>query len=150
VIVSDYLINKMRRKIVPEVVAEQTLANLPAQASVADAALMMADRGVSSVVVGQHSRLEGIFTVRDLARRVVAVGLDPKTTRLADVMTTNPETIAPDELPIRALRRMQDGGFRHLPIVDSGKVVGVVSRRDFFPEESALLDEETHLWEHLR
>ena len=44
---------------------------------------------------------------------------------------------------------MQDGGFRHLPVVDSGRVVGIVSRRDFFGEEKARLDEETNLWERL-
>jgi CBS domain-containing protein len=140
----------MRRKIVPEVVSDQTLAGLPAEATVAEAVRLMADRGVSSVVVTEHKQLQGIFTVRDVTRRVVAEGLDPKTTPLARVMTANPETIAPDELPIRALRCMQDGGFRHLPIVDKGEVVGVVSRRDFFREENALLDQETHLWEHLR
>ena len=55
---------------------------------------------------------------------------------------TFPETTA-----LRALQMMDDGGYRHLPVLDRGQVVGVVSRRDFFGEEKARLDRERHLWE---
>ena len=85
----------------------------------------------------------------DMAYRVVAEGLDPDKTTLAEVMTTNPDTVSRDSAAIEALRMMQDGGYRHLPVVDGDKVIGVVSRRDFFGTEKARLDEETNLWERI-
>ena len=60
-------------------------------------------------------------------------------------MTSDPETISAEEIPLRGLRQMQEGGFRHLPVVADGKVVGVVSRRDFFSEDAKLLEQETEL-----
>jgi len=139
----------MRKRIIPDVVNNQIITALPKTATVAHATKLMNEREVSSVLIMEDETLEGIFTVRDVARRVVGqdLGLD---TKLADVMTPNPEAIAADEIPLRGLHRMHDGGFRHLPVVDNGKVVGVVSRRDFFAEDEALLDQEIALWEHMR
>ena len=74
-------------------------------------------------------------------------GLD---TPLADVMTVDPETVDAFEIPLRALRAMHDGGYRHLPVTENDAVVGIVSRRDFFQEDERLLEDETALWEHLR
>jgi CBS-domain-containing membrane protein len=76
-------------------------------------------------------------------------GHDPATTRLDAVMTRDPATMAPPTTAIEALRLMQDGGFRHVVIVDKGRVVGVVSRRDFRGDEQGRLDEETGLWERI-
>ena len=64
-------------------------------------------------------------------------------------MTRDPATMPPPTTAIEALRLMQDGGFRHVVIVDQGRVVGVVSRRDFRGDEQGRLDEETGLWERL-
>lgn len=139
----------MRRNIIPDVVNGQVITALPRTATVREAAVLMRDRSISAVLVTAGDELEGIFTVRDLSRRVVAadLGLD---TKLGDVMTANPQTITPDEIPLRGLRAMHDGGFRHLPVVVDGKIAGVVSRRDFFREEEDLLEQETALWEHMR
>ncbi len=139
----------MPRKIVPEVVRDQELVELPNTATVRDAARLMSERSVGSVLIIENRCLAGIFTERDIVCRVIANGLDPDATVLGEVMTKDPSTIAPDDTAIEALRRMQDGGFRHLPVVESGRVVGIVSRRDFFGEEKARLDEETNLWERL-
>ena len=89
----------------------------------------------------------GIFTGRDAVCRVVAAGRNPEQTRLADVMTPQPETLPPNKTTIEALRLMWDGGFRHVPIVDGSKVLGVVSRNDFTGVEIDRLDEEEHLKE---
>jgi CBS domain-containing protein len=86
----------------------------------------------------------------DTSVQDVAAALDPEKTSVASVMTADPDTITPDEIPVRALRRMQLGGYRHLPVVRNDEVIGIVSRRDFFGEEEALLDQETYLWEHIR
>jgi CBS domain-containing protein len=77
-----------------------------------------------------RERLLGIFTERDLLVRVVATGRNPAETRLADVMTTDIETIGGDESIEEAIRRMDEGAFRHLPVVDSERVLGVLSVRD--------------------
>ncbi len=139
----------MRRHVIPDVVQGQELVMMPRTATVAEAARRMNERGVSSVLVVEQGRLLGIFTVRDVARRVVGQdrGLD---TPLADVMTVDPETVDAFEIPLRALRAMHDGGYRHLPVTENDAVVGIVSRRDFFQEDERLLEDETALWEHLR
>jgi CBS domain-containing protein len=65
-------------------------------------------------------------------------------------MTAQPTTMPPDNSAIDALRLMWDGGFRHLPVVKGGKLLGVVSRGDFKGVEQDRLDEERELWEHMR
>ena len=139
----------MRRRIIPDVIGEQVLAKLPPSAKVREAARLMRDRRVGSVLVVRDGRLAGIFTTRDLVDRVVAAGLSPERTRLDAVMTSHPDTIQPSALAMDALRRMQDGGYGHLPVVDHGSLVGIVSGRDFSGEEKARLDYETRLWERL-
>lgn len=138
----------MRRHVIPDVVQGQQLATMPRTATVAEAARCMNEREISSVLVVEDGNLLGIFTVRDVARRVVGreLGLD---TPLAEVMTWDPETVEASEVPLRALRTMHDGGFRHLPVTENGEVVGILSRRDFFREDESLLEQEQALWEHL-
>jgi CBS domain-containing protein len=138
------------RKLVPDVVSnQQQLLALPRTATVRAAAQAMRERHVGAVLVAADGRLEGIFTERDMVNRVVAEGRNPDQTTLAEVMTADPDTASPNDTAITALRRMQDGGYRHLPIVDRGRLVGVVSRRDFHGEEKARLDEESGLWEKI-
>jgi len=100
----------------------------------------MSERRVGSVaVVDESGRLVGIFTGRDAA-----------TTSLRDVMTHDPQTLSPEQTAIDALRLMWDGGFRHLPLVKHGKIVGVVSRGDFRGLEFGRHEQERELWEHMR
>ena len=139
----------MQRKIIPDVVGDQRIVSLPPTASVRDAARAMEQRNIGSVLVVADRALVGIFTERDVVCRVVAPGLDPDETSLADVMTAKPDTIAPHQTAIEALRMMQFGGYRHLPVVDEGRIVGVVSRRDFVGVEKARLDDETATWESI-
>jgi CBS domain-containing protein len=111
---------------------------------------MRESRAGSVLVIDDQGRLVGIFTGRDAVCRVVAAGKTAETTVLADVMTPEPTTMPPDTTAIEALRLMWDGGFRHIPIVDRGKLLGVVSRGDFKGSERDRLEEERELWEHLR
>jgi len=129
----------MRQLIIPDVVSGQGLAALAKTASALDAARLMSQRSINSVLVMDGEVLQGIFTARDLARRVIAADLSLDTP-LGDVMTPDPETVGPDEAPVQALRRMFAGGFRHMPVVADGKVLGVVSRRDLFREEEDLIN----------
>ncbi len=122
----------MQRRIVPDLVSNQTLASLPRSATVRDAARIMTERHIGAVLVAVDGRLQGIFTERDVLARVVAVGLDPDATVLGGVMTPNPDTIAPNDTALEALRKMSERGYRHLPVVDGDRVVGIVSIRDLY------------------
>jgi CBS domain-containing protein len=101
------------------------------------------------LVTEQHGRLIGIFTGRDAVCRVLAAGKSPSKTRLREVMTESPVTMSPERSVIEALRLMWDGGFRHVPVVEAEKLVGVVSRGDFKGLEQSRLEEERELWERL-
>ena len=139
----------MLRKIVPDVIRDQELVQLTGNATVREAAVLMQGRNVASVLIMEEDRLKGIFTERDVVQRVVAAGRQPEEVRLEEVMTKSPDTIGPGATALDALRLMQDGGYRHLPVVDKGRVLGVVSRRDFLGAEKARLEEETAVWERL-
>lgn len=126
-----------QRQIVPDVVSDQTLVALTANDHVRDAARLMKHRRVGAVLVMAGDTLEGIFTERDMVYRVVADGLDPDMTTLAQVMTPNPDTIDAGATALDALKAMNERGYRHLPVMEDGRVVGVVSTRDFYGEEKA-------------
>jgi CBS domain-containing protein len=96
---------------------------------VREAAKRMAARNVGAILIVEDGRLIGIFTERDILVRVVAPGLDALATRLADVMTRAPQTIDPDDTLGYALLMMHKKGFRHLPVVQEGKPIGIVSSR---------------------
>jgi len=133
-----------------DLVRDQNPLMLPPDASVLDAARHMRYRGVGAVLVTEHdAKLVGIFTGRDAVTRVLAAGKSPAAISLREVMTADPETMRPTDNAIAALRMMQDARCRHLPIVDEGKVVGIVSRGDFRGIELDRLDEETGLWERI-
>ena len=120
-------------------------------ASVTEACSQMRDcRAGSVLVTGEGNQLVGIFTGRDAVCRVLAQRRDPASTRLAEVMTANPTTMSPDETALDALRLMTNGGFRHLPLVKNGRILGVVSRGDFKGVEQNDFQEEREPWEHLR
>ena len=96
---------------------------------VSKAAKMMAAKNVGAIMVVAGGSLVGIVTERDIVFRVVAPGLDATVTRIADVMTPTPHTVEPDKPYGYALLVMQENGFRHLPVVQAGKLVGIVSSR---------------------
>lgn len=133
-----------------DMVRNQDPVALPPEATVKDACQRMRDRRIGAVlIIEADRRLVGIFTGRDAVHRVLAEGKNAARTTLAEVMTRDPNAMPPGNTAIEALRRMEDGRFRHLPIVDDGKVVGIVSRFDFSGIELDRLDEETGLWERI-
>jgi CBS domain-containing protein len=139
----------MLRKVIPDVVNDQKLVTLSPKATVRQAARKMAESNVRSVLVVARGKLEGIFTGTDLINRVVAPGLDPDTTPLADVMTVGPEAIPPDSSAIEALRKMHSGRYRHLPVVEAGKLCGILSRRDFLGFEVEEIERQDTLWQRV-
>jgi CBS domain-containing protein len=110
----------------------------------------MRERRVGAVLVTESDRrLLGIFTGRDAVHRVLAEGKSAARTKLADVMTREPDTMPPGKTAIEALRLMEGGRYRHVPIVEDGKVMGIVSRFDFSGLELDRLDDEAGIWERI-
>jgi CBS domain-containing protein len=133
-----------------EIIRNQKPLALPHGATVQEACKQMHRRKVGAVlVVDEKQRLVGIFTGRD-AVRVLAQGKGADTVPLRQFMTRKPATLPPRRTAIEAMRIMRDGGFRHIPVVDNGVAIGVVSRGDFRGLELDRLDEETGIWERMR
>jgi CBS domain-containing protein len=133
-----------------EIIVRRAPVTLRPDVTVRQACTEMRNHRIGAVLVtDEHGRLLGIFTGRDAICRMLAEGRDPARTRLAEVMTPDPETLGPRHHAIEALRLMRDGGFRHLPVVENGRLVGIVSRGDFQGHEHTRLEEESHLWERI-
>ena len=99
-------------------------------ATVTYAVCLMNHHSVGAVLVMDGTVLRGVFTERDVLRRVIEPGLDPGITLIDEVFSADPRTIGPSELAERAVDLMVDGGFRHLPIVAGDDVQGMLSMRD--------------------
>jgi len=121
------------------IVAGRPPVTVTRTATVVEAARQMKQRNVGSVVIVDGTRLVGIFTERDALFRVLAAERDPSATRISEVMTREPQTLNPDEPFLRALRVMHEGRFRHLPVVEQGRPIGIVSVRDALDEDLAEL-----------
>jgi CBS domain-containing protein len=117
------------------IVAGQPPATAEKTATVLQAALLMKQQGKGALLVVDGTRLIGIFTERDALFRVIAAGRDPRATPLADVMTPQPQTMNPDEPFLKALRTMHKHGFRHMPVVEHGRPIGIVSARDALDDD---------------
>jgi CBS domain-containing protein len=114
---------------VRSVVEPRKLVVADPQTSVGEAARMMKENKVGAVLVVEEGRLVGIFTERDAVYRVMALGGKPAEITLDEVMTRDPKTVSPDESFGYALLLMHEHGFRHAPVVENGRPVGVVSAR---------------------
>ena len=133
----------MSQRPIRTLIAGRTILTAAPDTTVAEAANLMRKKSVGAVmVVAEDGRLAGIFTERDALFRVIAESRDPHTTRLATVMTRDPRTIAPDRPFAHALLMMYDGGFRHVPIVEHGRPIGMVSARDALGPELEEFDSE--------
>jgi len=97
-----------------------------------DALTQMAEkRRAAVVIVDEAGRLVGIFTERDLLRRVAVPGCDPRQTRLGAVMTPNPEVLAPEDRIAYAINRLHNASYRTIPLVDrDGKPIGIMTVND--------------------
>jgi CBS domain-containing protein len=98
--------------------------------TVIEAVKRMASQRVGAVLVVENEALAGIFTERDAVFRVMAQERDAQATLLADVMTPSPLSVDPDKTFGFALHLMHEHGLRHMPVVQDGKPVGIVSARD--------------------
>lgn len=125
-----------------------SVAALRPEATVLEAAALMNERGIGSVVViDDQKRLAGIFTERDVLRRVVAEQRDPATTKLADVMTSPVACAAPHTTLDEIRNVMRQRRIRHLPVADRKRVVGMVSIGDLNKAEHDVQVQTIHYLE---
>jgi CBS domain-containing protein len=115
---------------VRSMIEDQHPVTATADMTVAAASRLMKQKRVGAILVVEAGRLAGIFTERDALFRVIADGRAPESTTLGEVMTVNPRTIAPDRPFGHALHLMYEGEFRHVPVVENGRPLGMVSARD--------------------
>ena len=121
----------MESTIIPDVVNDQTIRSLQTTNNAIEAARLMREHDISSVVLTDESGgLAGIVTERDITNKVVAEGREPLSTKLGEIMTPDPITVAPQDSPLQALQMMQFYHVRHVLVLDDGQVVGIVSMRD--------------------
>ena len=135
---------------IADIVQDKKFLVLPEHQTVQEACRCMWEWHIGAVLVlDNQQRLAGIFTGRD-AVRSLAEGRKAEQTTLSQAMTADPVTISPENHAIDALHEMDNRGFRHLPVVASGRICGLVARSDFLGMEIDRVDEETHLAECLR
>jgi CBS domain-containing protein len=112
------------------------------QQTVLEVARLMVAHNIGAVPVMRDGRLVGIFSERDLLKRIVAEGRDPKTTRVGEVMTPDPLVVEPDERVEHCMIVMKQHNFRHLPVCQGERMVGIVSLRDIMLHDLEEKDEE--------
>ena len=136
------------RKLIPDVIHDQDVVALAPEDSVLMAVKQMIEHNISAVVVTADGTTEspiiGIFTERDLTVRVVGAGRQAVQVRLGDVMTQNPDVLPPEARALDALQFMRKRHYRHLPVVEDDRVVGVVSMRDLFAVATEQLVQDVH------
>jgi CBS domain-containing protein len=132
-------------KPISAVVHGQDMAVVPRQATVVDAVRIMTSRNIGAVPVVDDERLVGIFTERDVMARVVAVGLDPKSTPVGDVMSPDLVTADVGDSCDTCLRRMQQARVRHLIVLNGGRLAGILSLRDLLAVDADEKDEAINL-----
>ncbi len=113
---------------------------------VIDAVKCMAEKGVGAVLVMQDGDLKGIFSERDYARKVILAGRASRETRVEEVMSTSLITISPLATAAEGLETMTRKRIRHLPVIDEGELIGLVSIGDLV---NAVIDDQRLLIEQL-
>jgi signal-transduction protein with cAMP-binding, CBS, and nucleotidyltransferase domain len=120
------------------------------ETTVSEAAKLMAKKNVGAVMVVENECLIGIFTERDALIRVIAKGRDTQTTKLSDVMTSDPQTVDPNKSFGFALLMMHENGFRHVPVIEEGKPIGIVSSRNALDPDLEEFVAEAQRRKHIR
>ncbi|MSP80231.1 MAG: CBS domain-containing protein [Rhodospirillales bacterium] len=132
----------MQPKIIPDVVPRRNIRTVKVDTTILDCAKVMAEIHVAAmIVVDDAGKLIGILTERDMVQRVLAKGLDPAQTSVGTIMTPNPDTLSPDDAALDALELMTSRNYRHLPVVENGRCVAMVSIRDLYAAAKSGLEE---------
>ena len=104
--------------------------SIDADASVFEALEFMADKNIGAVIVTHDDDLVGIMSERDYARKIILMSRSSKETRVSEIMTPDPTCVSPTDSVSSCMQLMTDKRFRHLPVVDDGDLVGLISIGD--------------------
>lgn len=130
---------------IADLISNQETYGTEANQTVFEVVKAMVSRNIGAVPVLHDGRLVGIFSERDLMSRVVAEGLDPRTTQVEQVMTRDPLTVSPSESVENCMLLMRRHGFRHLPICEGQRLIAVVSLRDILLHDLTEKDHEVRM-----
>ena len=132
--------------LIRHVIRDRQPYSLRESASVQEAAEFMASRNIGAVcIVDESGKLLGVFSERDVVKRVVLQHRDPSTVKISEVLSELRAVINCDETPHQALERMELIGTRHLPVVDGDRWVGMLSMRDLMRVELSEQGDEIKL-----
>jgi len=113
-----------------------------ANETVREVASYMSERRIGAVAVLEGQRVAGIVSERDIMSKVVAKGLDPAKTKVSEVMSRELLVASPEDSYEDAARKMRQAGIRHLPVVEAGRLLGMISQRDLLQVDLSAKDEE--------
>ena len=130
-----------------DLISNRTIHYVQPEQTVFEAAGYMVDHNVGAVPVLEDTQLVGIFSERDIMKRVVTEGRDPRSTRISEVMSTDLRTLGPNASSEDAMCLMQTHGVRHMPVCEGRTLVGFLSLRDLL---RCHLDEKSNEAEVMR
>ncbi|MEO7989734.1 MAG: CBS domain-containing protein [Chryseolinea sp.] len=107
---------------------------------------LMCEKNIGGLLILENDQLVGIFTERDYARKIILKGKSSKEAKIAEVMTRNPFTVSSDSSIEQCMEMMSDKNIRHLPVVDQGKLVGMISIGDVVKQ---IIQDQKGIIEHL-
>lgn len=128
---------------ISEIINQRPLFSVNRNQTVAEVVRFMAEKNIGAVPVLNNNRLVGVFSERDVIRRVISRGLDAASVSVADVMTTTIVVAQSDESYESCLQKMKQAHCRHLPVVKGDQLLGIVSLRDLLMID--LDEKERHL-----
>ena len=127
---------------------EQTVHTITPSASVFDAVKLMAEKSIGALLVKEDQKIDGIITERDYARKIVLMGRSSKETLVREIMTSPVMYVRPDQTNEECMALMTDNRVRHLPVIDDGKLIGLISIgdlvKDIISEQKFIIDQLEH------
>ncbi|HRL99514.1 MAG TPA: CBS domain-containing protein [Acidovorax sp.] len=125
---------------------DATAYTIAPSASVLDALTLMADKGIGALLATEGEAIVGIFTERDYARKIALMGRTSAVTQVKDVMTSAVLFVRPDQSSEQCMQLMSSNRLRHLPVLDNGKLVGMISIGDLVKD---IISEQKFIIEQL-
>jgi CBS domain-containing protein len=127
---------------------EQTVHTITPSASVFEAVKLMAEKSIGALLVMEDQKIDGIITERDYARKIVLMGRSSKETPVREIMTSAVMYVRPDQTNEECMALMTDNRVRHLPVIDDGKLIGLISIgdlvKDIISEQKFIIDQLEH------
>jgi CBS domain-containing protein len=127
---------------------EQAVQTITPSASVFDAVKLMAEKSIGALLVMEDLKIDGIITERDYARKIVLLGRSSKETPVREIMTSPVMYVRPDQTNEECMALMTDNRVRHLPVIDNGKLMGLISIgdlvKDIISEQKFIIDQLEH------